>query len=81
MGDGRLYGPRDALTRPPQMNRLAGHAAAAVRARQLAACPSVPCPSMGQGGLEMHLGLFLVKWPFRFQRWSIGRTQGKGLVL
>ena len=20
----------------------------------------------------MHLGLFLVKWPFRFQRWSIG---------
>ena len=33
MGDGRLYGPRDALrSPPPQMNRLAGHAAAAARA-------------------------------------------------
>ena len=70
MGDGRVYGRLDATRRDalwPQMNRRRRLASCSCHACQLA--PWSVRPSVGQFAvLEMHLALFLVKWPFRFQR-------------
>ena len=84
MGDGRVYGAPDALC---SVVRAAAAAARGAMNRPGAATAAALPPSC-QSGLEMHLGLFLVKWPFRFRflRWwppdrVTHSLRRKGLVL